>query len=148
MESAIRKSDCELILSRNYIGHLAYIYQDRPFTVPITYYYNKEKIICYSGQGHKIKSMRLNGNVSLQVSEIDEITKWKSVMVHGKYKELEGSEAKSVLHDFSLGIKEIISVKELKDLDYISQFSARIVKDDYPIVFVVQVYEISGRMRV
>ena len=95
MISRIQKSDCKLFLKRNYIGQLAYIYQDRPFSIPITYYFHDDRIICYSGSGHKINAMRSQPNVSLQVSEISEITKWKSVIAHGKFQEMEGSEAKA-----------------------------------------------------
>jgi len=147
MISSFSTTDCKHLLRRNYIGQLAYVYQNKPFSIPITYYFTEDKIICYSGDGHKISAMRLRKEVSLQVAEIDEINKWKSVIAHGTFRELQGSEAKAYLHEFSLGVKDVISVKELRDLDYISQFSARISKDDYPIVFIIEINEYSGRMR-
>ena len=60
-----------ILLNENYIGHLAFIVEDRPFTIPITYYYNqKDCILAYSSEGHKIEAMRKNPNVSIQVNEI------------------------------------------------------------------------------
>lgn len=140
-------ADCKHLLSRNYIGQLAYIYLDKPFSIPITYYFTEGKVICYSGDGHKVKAMRLRSDVSLQVSEVEEINRWKSVIAHGKFRELIGSEAKAYLHAFSLGIKNVINIIELRDLDYISQFSARIAKNDTPIIFIIEINEYSGRMR-
>ena len=31
------------ILANNYIGYLSYISQNRPFTIPITYFYNEKE---------------------------------------------------------------------------------------------------------
>jgi len=141
------KSDCEWLLKQNYIGHLGYIYNNRPFVIPITYYYKDNRIICYSGEGHKIMAMRKHTPITLEVSDITSVDIWKSVAVHGSYEEFEGSMAKAILHDFSLGIKNVIMTKEHKDLNFISEFSAKISKNDIPIVFVINIEEITGKMR-
>jgi len=137
------------LLETNYIGHLAYICQNRPFVTPITYFFDKEKnaIIGYSDEGHKIKAMRKNTAVSLEVSEIDSVNNWNSVLTHGIFKELEGSNAKAYLHTFSLGVKDLIIVKKHKKLDFINQFSSKIHKGDTPIVYIIEIEEITGRMR-
>ncbi len=138
-----------LLLSSNYIGSLGYIFQNKSFVVPITYFYNQEKnnIICYSANGHKINALRKNNSVSLSVTDIDSVNDWKSVLVQGTYKEVEGSTARALLHQFSLGVKDLILRKELRDLDFISQFSSKVYKDDIPIVFTIEINEITGRMR-
>ncbi|MCF7561328.1 pyridoxamine 5'-phosphate oxidase family protein [Sabulilitoribacter multivorans] len=143
----LEKKECEFILKHNYVGHLAYIYGNAPFLIPITYYYSNNKIICYSGEGHKINAMRMHPDVALEVAEIDTINHWQSVVVHGKYEELEGSTARAMLHEFSLGIKDIVMKKERKDLNFISEFSAKIDKDDIPIIFQINIKEMTGKMR-
>lgn len=138
-----------LMLSTNYIGYLSYIYNNNPFVVPITYFYNNEKnnIICYSGNGHKINALRKNNAISLSVSNIDSVNDWKSILIQGTYEEHTGSTAKALLHQFSLGVKELILKKELRDLDFISQFSSKISNDDIPVVFTIKIEEITGRKR-
>lgn len=139
---------CEYILHNNYVGHLAYIYNKRPYVVPITYLYSKDRVIIgYSGEGHKINALRLNPNVALEVSEIDAIDKWKSVVIHGTYEELSGSGAKAMLHEFSLGVKEVILNNEGRDLDYIHEFSAKI-EEDSPVIYAIKVDEITGKLRI
>ena len=137
------------ILSRNYIGYLAYIYNNQPFVVPITYYYNEEQnnIICYSSNGHKIEALRKNNAASICVTDIDSVNDWKSIMVTGLFEEYNGGYAKALLHQFSLGVKDIILRKENRDLDFISQFSSKIYKDNIPIVFTISVDDITGRKR-
>lgn len=143
------KESCQ-ILSNNYIGYLAYIYQNRPFIKPITYFYNQKNdvIISYSGNGHKVNAMRKHDQVCLEVAEIDSVNNWKSVLVQGTYTQLFGSDAKSYLHEFSLGVKDLIIKKEGRTLDFLSDFSSKIYNDDdSPVIYTIKVEEITGRMR-
>ena len=102
------------LLETNYIGHLAYISLNRPFIAPITFFFDKDKnaIIAYSNEGHKVKSMRKNTSVCLEVSEIDSVNNWNSVLAHGIFKELEGSDAKAYLHTFFFGCKRSYNCKK------------------------------------
>lgn len=137
------------VLKNDYLGHLSYIYQNRPYVVPITYFYEADKnvIICYSAEGHKMNAMRQNNLVALSVVDVDGLTKWKSVMAHGEFEQLFGSDAKAYLHTFSLGIKELIERKELKELSFISEFSSKAVNENIPMIFIIKVDEITGKMR-
>ncbi|AUC81139.1 pyridoxamine 5'-phosphate oxidase family protein [Lacinutrix sp. Bg11-31] len=137
------------ILSRNYIGYLAYIYNNEPFVVPITYFYDEERnsIICYSADGHKLNALRKNNATSICITDIDSVNDWKSILIRGTFNLHYGSEAKAMLHQFSLGVKDIILKTENRDLDFISQFSSKIFNDNIPSVFTITVEEITGRMR-
>ncbi|QCX39386.1 flavin mononucleotide-binding protein [Aureibaculum algae] len=149
MIQLVKDKELIQILSSNYIGFLGYIFQNRPFVVPITYYYCKENncIIGYTEGGQKTMAMRKNNFVSLEVAEIQSPSNWRSVLVHGEYKELSGVDAKYYLHDFSICIKDIIRKKELKDLHFISEFSSKIYDDGEPIVFQIKINEMTGRKR-
>ena len=149
MIRSLNEKESYKLLEVNYIGHLAYIFDNKPFVVPITYYFDTEKnvIIGYSAKGHKVTAMRRNSSVSLEVSEIDSVNDWKSVLVHGTYEELENTEATARIHDFSLGVKDLIVNKEQRKLDFISQFSSKIYKDDFPIVFHINIESITGKLR-
>lgn len=138
--------ECKNILANNYICQLGYIYIDRPFIVPMTYFFEKENtIIGYSEDGHKTKSMRDNRKVSLLVSEKDNNNICNSVLAHGVYEELSGSEAKKDLHLFSAGIKELILKKEHKDTYCIGDFSLKRKTKHSPIVFRITIDDITGK---
>jgi len=141
--------EIKLILENNYIGNLGYIYLNRPFVVPITYFFDKENnvIICYSGEGHKMNAMRKNNAVSLLVDDIESIGNWESVLVHGIFEEHFGSDAKSYLHKFSLGVKDVVLEKEHKKLDFISEFSSKIFNENVPSVFLIKIEGITGKKR-
>lgn len=149
MMTNLDSKSCIDILKSNYFGYLSYISQGVPYVIPITYFYSEKDnaIICYSGKGHKITAMRKNIEVALVVAEIESAQLWQSVQVHGKYEELEGSTARVYLHDFSLGVKKIAFENEGKDMDFISEFSSKIYKDEIPIVFVIRIDTINGKIR-
>ena len=137
------------ILSKNYIGYLAYNYKSNPYVLPITYFYNEEQnnIICYSAEGHKIEALRKNNNIAMCVTDIESINNWKSIMVNGTYKEHTGSEAIALLHQFSLGIKDLIIRNEKRSLDFINQFSSKIDFKNIPIIYTIEIKTVTGRKR-
>lgn len=149
MYTNLEEKESLSLLENDYLAHLSYIYQNRPFVVPITYFYDNisNVIICYSGEGHKMNAMRKNNHVALNVVDVDGLTKWKSVMVHGQFEQVMGSEAKAYLHSFSVGIKELIIKRELKELHFISEFSSKRVNENLPMIFVVRIEEVTGKKR-
>ena len=144
----LNQNDSTNFLANNYIGYLAYIYRDRPFIAPITYFFDsKNTIIGYSNNGHKTIAMQQNKQVSLEVAEINSFTDWTSVLAHGVYEELTGVDAKSKLHEFADGIKDLILRKEEKNLHFIGEFSSKINKEEIPLVFKITLNEITGKTR-
>ena len=148
MKDLEKKEDIE-ILKNNYLGHLVYISNGRPRVKPITYYYDQthNSIICYSAEDHKISAMRKNNRISLEVEEIESTDNWRSVIVNGEFEELHGSDAKYLLHQFTLGVKHIVNRKEKKDLHFIKEFSSKLSSDRIPVVYRINVLEITGKQR-
>jgi|SRR5690606_31113032 len=137
------------LLKENYIGHLSFIAHGRPYVLPITYFYDEANnaIISYSGEGHKLNSMRLNNSVSFQVGEIESANRWQSVLIHGIFEELSGSDARYQLHQFATKVKDIIEKKEKKDVNFISEFSSKTSSDEIPTVYQLKIMEITGKFR-
>jgi nitroimidazol reductase NimA-like FMN-containing flavoprotein (pyridoxamine 5'-phosphate oxidase superfamily) len=150
MITNLNEKECLNLMADNYIGQLAYIYKDRPLIVPISYYFDKKNIIIigYSDQGHKTMAMRKQNKVSLQVSNIKNVDNWCSVLAHGVYEEISGPDAKKYLHEFTLGIKDLILRKEERNLHFISEFSSKTYTNNLPIVFKINIEEMTGRKRV
>ncbi|MCF8274825.1 MAG: pyridoxamine 5'-phosphate oxidase family protein [Flavobacteriaceae bacterium] len=149
MSDSILKKDCIQILNNNYIAHLAYIHNNVPFILPITYYFDQKEniIISYSNEGHKINAMRLNPIVALQFEEINSINNWKSVQIIGEFEELNGSEAKMQLHKFAQNVKSIMAKKENINAELISSFSSKLNTGSIPIVYRIKIKEILGKQK-
>ncbi|WP_236822238.1 pyridoxamine 5'-phosphate oxidase family protein [Arenibacter sp. NBRC 103722] len=137
------------LLKGNYTGHLGYIYQDKPYVLPITYYYDKDdhSLISYSADGHKIDAMRQNTAVTLLVEEVKSSNNWQSVMAHGTYEELQGTDAKFKLHQFTEGVKGLILAKEHRETEFISEFSSKLYSRGIPTVYRIKILEITGKRK-
>lgn len=145
----LSKQECVKLLKNNYIGHLAYLSGGIPESLPITYYFDarNETIISYSGEGMKIKSMRKNPQISFQVEEITNLQNWKSVILYGRFEELEAIDAKKMLHVFAEGVKAILSRKENTSLNYLNEFSSKVETPVNSIVYRINISDMKGRQR-
>ena len=104
-------------------------------------------ILSYSSEGHKIKSMRQNPNISFTVTEIDSVNQWRSVLAHGTFEELDSADAKFYLHEFAEGVKKIIRRKEAKYPQAISEFSSKLDSEKMPVVYRIVIDEFMGKYR-
>lgn len=82
------------LLERNRFGHLACHVKDGIYLVPITYAFEDGYIYSHSKLGQKIKMMRKSPQVCVQVEEVQDFFRWKSVIAWGTFEELKGDDAK------------------------------------------------------
>ena len=75
------------------LGRLACTDGNTPYIVPITYAYEGDYIYCQSNEGTKLELMRNNPSVCFEVDRMTDMRNWKSVIIYGKFEELEGDAA-------------------------------------------------------
>ena len=145
----LKTKEAEQLLVNNYIGYLSFLEGKQPHCIPITFYYSKEKnaIISYAVEGHKIKAMRKNPNVSVLITDIDSVTSWRSALVHGTFEELQSIDAKYYLHEFAEGVKGVIRKKEKEHPKFISEFSAKLESMGIPIVYRIVLDDMTAKYR-
>jgi len=96
--------ECARILERTHFGHLACSKDGQPYVVPIHFSFDGERRCVYgvSTVGQKIRWMRSNPRVCLEVEDISDKDHWQTVVVSGKYEELgdtpEAAEARERCH--------------------------------------------------
>lgn len=92
--------ECADVLSRTHLGRLGCARFDQPYVVPIHFSFDAERkcVYAFSAIGQKIEWMRNNPKVCLEVEEIDDRNHWTTVLVFGRYEEIqrgpEGAEAR------------------------------------------------------
>jgi uncharacterized protein len=89
MVGHLTEEEIKKLLQHNILGRLGCTDGTNVQVVPITYVYDGGGIICHSRAGTKINWMRSNPNVCFEVDEIENFSQWKSVVVQGRYRELE-----------------------------------------------------------
>ena len=84
----LSETECREILSRASIAHLGCSLNDQPYVIPIGIAYEENEIYVFSTLGQKIKWMRSNPKVCVQVDENRTQSDWASVIANGEYQEL------------------------------------------------------------
>jgi uncharacterized protein len=84
----ITEKECREILARASIARLACSLDDQPYVVPVCIAYEPDYIYVFSTFGKKIRWMRTNPKVCMQIDEITGQTEWVSVIATGEYQEL------------------------------------------------------------
>lgn len=81
-------AEMHALLQRESFGHLGCARDSRPYVVPMHYAYDGKELYFFTTQGMKTQYIDANPQVCLQVEEIKDATRWKSVMVIGRASEL------------------------------------------------------------
>ena len=86
--------ECEEILSRTEVGRLACTHDGQPYVVPIHFSFDSDRTCLYafSMVGQKINWMRANPKVCMEVEEITDKNNWATVLVFGRYQEIDDSD--------------------------------------------------------
>jgi nitroimidazol reductase NimA-like FMN-containing flavoprotein (pyridoxamine 5'-phosphate oxidase superfamily) len=82
----------EELLRTAIVGRIACGHPDvddgRPYLVPLAYGYDGESILAHSEVGKKIRIMRLNPLVTIEVDHATAADGWRSVIAKGTYEEI------------------------------------------------------------
>jgi len=84
----LNETECREILSRASSARLGCSLDDQPYVIPVGIAYEEDYIYVFSTMGQKIKWMRSNPKVCVQIDEITSQSDWVSVIANGEYQEL------------------------------------------------------------
>ena len=92
MITRMSEEESRALLRAGRLARLGCVAEGYPYVVPVNYVFNGEHVFSHSLPGHKIDAMRACPRVCLQVDEVQDQTRWKSVIAFGTYEELGGAE--------------------------------------------------------
>ncbi len=93
MLGELNNTQIENILSSQVIGRLACTDGKQPYVVPVTFKYDGKYLYGQTNEGKKLKILRKNPNVCFVVDRMTDMRNWESVLVYGKFEELDEKEA-------------------------------------------------------
>ena len=92
------EDESRALLSACRIGRLGCIDNGEPYVVPINYVFEDESVYSHSLPGRKIEALRAHPRACLQVDEIENGFRWRSVIAYGNFEEIRvPSERRSIL---------------------------------------------------
>ena len=102
----------EALLHSALVARLAYVDRlGRPCIVPITYAYDGRAFYGYSLLGSKIEHMGVHPNVCLEVDQIRDSANWSSVVVRGRFEQLNGDAAVEAVKRISDRLRTVARAK-------------------------------------
>ncbi len=90
------------VLSSQVLGRMACTDGTTPYITPVTYTYDGEYIYGQTNEGKKLDILRKNPTVCFEVDMMTDMRNWKSVIINGKFQELQGEDSRKA-HDILFG---------------------------------------------
>jgi nitroimidazol reductase NimA-like FMN-containing flavoprotein (pyridoxamine 5'-phosphate oxidase superfamily) len=88
------RTDCLNALARSSLGRLGCARDNQPYVVPIYFVYEELYLYGFTTLGQKVEWMRSNPLVCVELDEVEDPEQWMSILVFGRYEELEEPPAK------------------------------------------------------
>ncbi|HYX41872.1 MAG TPA: pyridoxamine 5'-phosphate oxidase family protein [Pyrinomonadaceae bacterium] len=124
------------LLRKGRLARLGCIADGEPYVVPVNYAAEGACVLIHSLPGRKIRAMRANPYVCLQVDEITDHCHWRSVLAYGTYEEVgNGAERARAMNRLLAAFPQLTPVE--------SRLAADAAAPS-PIIFRIRVEQITG----
>lgn len=97
MIGVLNDQQIDSFLRSQLVGRIGCYAFGKAYVVPTTYYYDGAFIYGHAYEDQKIKMLRENPVTCFEVDRIEDMANWQSVIINGKYEELEGEGATAAL---------------------------------------------------
>lgn len=87
----------ETLLHSEWVARLGCHAEGETYVVPISYAYDGSAIYGHSADGLKLRMLRANPKVCIEVDHVDNLANWQSVIAWGRFEELRGAAATHAL---------------------------------------------------
>ena len=81
---------CEDLLRSEVIARIGCLSDGRVYVVPVTYVYDGTYVYGHAMDGAKLRAMRANPQVCVEVEHVDDLSNWRSVIAWGTFEECDG----------------------------------------------------------
>jgi nitroimidazol reductase NimA-like FMN-containing flavoprotein (pyridoxamine 5'-phosphate oxidase superfamily) len=92
MLGELDEQQIEDVLRTEVIARIGCISDDRVYVVPVTYVYDGTYLYGHAMDGAKLRAMRANPQVCVEVEQVDDLSNWRSVIAWGTFEECAGAD--------------------------------------------------------
>ena len=93
----LKPAEIEQLLKSELVARIGCHADGTTYVVPITYAYDGEGIVGHSVDGMKVRMMRQNPRVCIEIDHMESPSVWQSVIAWGTYEELSGEAAREAM---------------------------------------------------
>ena len=143
----LSKSDCTKLLESEHYGHMGVHADDETYVVPVTFAHKDGKIYSYTHDGKKIRMMRLNPKVCIQVEKVISPVDWESVICWGTVEEVFDMDEKK---EAGMLLAEKFALAALEDnfiySPLVQELSAHAEgEQEFPVIFRIDIETCTGK---
>jgi len=135
----LSRDECVAILGRNHVGRIAYAWENHVDIEPLHYVYHDGWLYGRTSHGTKIEATGTTwAPVAFEVDEVEELFRWRSVVVHGGFYTLADDGVQVHADEWRRGIELLRTLlpETLTDADPVAFRT---------VVFRMAVQEVTGR---
>ena len=136
MLTTLSQRESYALLRNSRVARLGCVIDGEPYVVPVNYYLEGDFAYFHSLPGRKLEALRTHPRACLQVDEIKDEARWRSVLAHGTYEEIESlNERGRILNEF------------FQRFPLLTPVESAMVQDVAPppvVVFRIRIEKISG----
>ena len=85
-------AQCDDVLRTEVIARIGCVSDGRVYVVPVTYVYDGTYVYGHAMDGAKLRAMRANPQVCVEVEQVDNLSNWRSVIAWGTFEECDGAD--------------------------------------------------------
>lgn len=141
----LNSDQIESFLREQITGRLGCYASGEIYVVPITYAYDGVYVYGRTHEGKKVKMMRENPEVCMEVDVMENFANWKSVIIWGKFEELKGNEALEAMYFFGSRLKPFVVSETAHSNEGISDIHKTHSSSGKSITFRIKVRKKTGR---
>ena len=80
------------VLRTEVVARIGCVSEGRVYVVPVTYVYDGTYVYGHAMDGAKLRAMRANPEVCVEVEQVDDLSNWRSVIAWGTFEECAGGD--------------------------------------------------------
>jgi uncharacterized protein len=145
MHGKLSKEEMDSMLRHEFLGRIGCHSNGMTYIVPISYAFDGKYLFCHSQEGMKIDMLRKNPEVCFEIDKLDSLAAWKSIIIWGKYEEVENEEERNKALKILLNRAYPFIVTEKMKLGSDWPFTSDNLSLIKGVVFRINIKEMSGR---
>ncbi len=95
--------DIRDMIQHTHLGRLAYVLDNRPFIVPLSFRFSGGSLYSFTTDGQKTEALRKNDAVCILFDHIESRTNWHTVVLNGHYREIDREDEKCDRRAYGFG---------------------------------------------
>jgi nitroimidazol reductase NimA-like FMN-containing flavoprotein (pyridoxamine 5'-phosphate oxidase superfamily) len=146
MLGSLSPAEIEELLRTEVVARLGCHADGRTYVVPVTYVYDGDALLIQSADGLKVRMMRQNPLVCVEVDHIDNLANWRSVIAWGRFEELFGSAAAAALARLRERLHPLIASETTTAAEALKEGETRVSSGNgHASIYCIHLFEKTGR---